>query len=161
MTDAKTHPTHAAAPAPPESTGPMGHESSEQRLGPVVRFGIALTLLSLAAFASMYWMFFREVDESRSKDAPLPPLAEERMVPPDPRLQSMSGVPLVGETMQDGLVPFSSSSFADFERKQNETLSSYGWVDRQAGIVHIPIDRAIELVLKKGLPSKPSKPENR
>lgn len=28
---------------------------------------------------------------------------------------------------------------------QLERLNSYGWVDQQAGVVHIPIDRAMEL----------------
>jgi hypothetical protein len=31
-------------------------------------------------------------------------------------------------------------------------LSSYGWVDRRAGIAHIPIDRAMELVEKGARP---------
>lgn len=30
-------------------------------------------------------------------------------------------------------------------------LSTYGWVDRNAGIVRIPIDRAIEILLQRGL----------
>lgn len=30
--------------------------------------------------------------------------------------------------------------------EQREALSNYGWVDRDAGIVEIPIDRAMELV---------------
>ena len=31
---------------------------------------------------------------------------------------------------------------------QLELLNSYGWVDQQAGIAHIPIDRAMELVVE-------------
>ncbi|HVZ23631.1 MAG TPA: hypothetical protein VG871_21305 [Vicinamibacterales bacterium] len=31
------------------------------------------------------------------------------------------------------------------------TLNSYGWVDRSRGVVHIPIERAMELVAKEGL----------
>ncbi len=30
-------------------------------------------------------------------------------------------------------------------RSRRERLGSYGWVDRQAGVVHLPIDRAMEL----------------
>ena len=37
---------------------------------------------------------------------------------------------------------------------EDAILSSYGWVDRQKGIVRIPIDRAIELVLQRGLPAR-------
>ena len=34
--------------------------------------------------------------------------------------------------------------------------SGYGWVDRERGTVHIPVDRAIDLLLHKGLPGWPS-----
>ena len=30
--------------------------------------------------------------------------------------------------------------------RKRDRLASYGWVDRNAGVVHIPIDRAMELV---------------
>lgn len=32
---------------------------------------------------------------------------------------------------------------------QRARLESYGWVDRQAGIAHIPIDRAMDLVVEE------------
>jgi hypothetical protein len=35
---------------------------------------------------------------------------------------------------------------------QNETLATYGWVDEKAGVVRIPIDRAMEIVAQNGLP---------
>jgi hypothetical protein len=39
-------------------------------------------------------------------------------------------------------------------RQQEEAhLGSFGWVDRGKGIARIPIDRAIELVAQRGLPS--------
>ena len=37
------------------------------------------------------------------------------------------------------------------EVKETQWLNSYGWVDRDAGIVRIPIDRAIELTAEQGL----------
>lgn len=40
-------------------------------------------------------------------------------------------------------------------REKNE-LNGYGWIDRSQGIVHIPVDRAIELILKQGLPVRSS-----
>jgi hypothetical protein len=38
---------------------------------------------------------------------------------------------------------------------QNQTLATYGWVDEKAGVVRIPIDRAMELVVQNGLPVLP------
>lgn len=37
---------------------------------------------------------------------------------------------------------------------QNEKLNSYGWEDRSNGIVHIPIGRAMDLILQRGLPTR-------
>ena len=31
-------------------------------------------------------------------------------------------------------------------------LYSYGWVDEKAGTVHIPIERAMDLIAQRGLP---------
>lgn len=33
---------------------------------------------------------------------------------------------------------------------------SYGWVDRDRAIVRIPVDRAVDILLRKGLPGWPS-----
>jgi hypothetical protein len=36
--------------------------------------------------------------------------------------------------------------------REEQTLYSYGWVDQRAGIVRIPIDRAMDLLVQRGLP---------
>lgn len=38
--------------------------------------------------------------------------------------------------------------------QENHKLNSYGWVNRSNDIVHIPIDRAINLLLQRGLPAR-------
>jgi hypothetical protein len=35
---------------------------------------------------------------------------------------------------------------------EEQKLNSYGWVDEKAGTVHIPIERAMELLAQRGLP---------
>jgi hypothetical protein len=65
--------------------------------------------------------------------APAKP-GEERL-PPEPRIQA--------------------NPAADMKRlrdQEDATLTTYGWVDRQAGIVRVPIDVAMTLVLEEGLP---------
>jgi hypothetical protein len=67
--------------------------------------------------------------------AALPPLTPQPEVPSIPRLQT--------------------DPIADYERlrsAQQARLHSYGWVDPERKIRHIPIDRAIDLLLEKGLP---------
>jgi hypothetical protein len=36
--------------------------------------------------------------------------------------------------------------------REEDQLSTYGWVDQKAGTLHIPIDRAIDLLAQRGLP---------
>jgi hypothetical protein len=40
----------------------------------------------------------------------------------------------------------------DFRRQEEEQLNSYGWIDQKVGVVHIPIERAMQLVAERGLP---------
>jgi hypothetical protein len=65
--------------------------------------------------------------------------ASLRRTPPEPRLEP------------DPLAPRAAA-----QAREDAILASYGWVDRKAGIARIPIDRAMELLVEKGLP--PSKP---
>jgi hypothetical protein len=39
--------------------------------------------------------------------------------------------------------------------REEKTLYSYGWVDEKAGIVRIPIERAMDLLVERGLPVRP------
>ncbi len=43
-------------------------------------------------------------------------------------------------------------------REERARVSSYGWIDKKAGIAHIPVDRAIDILAKKGLPRVAAKP---
>lgn len=43
----------------------------------------------------------------------------------------------------------------DFVLNQEKELHSYGWVDEKAGVAHIPIDVAMDLIAKRGLPVCP------
>ena len=44
------------------------------------------------------------------------------------------------------------ASLAEFHAAEEVELNSYGWIDRNAGTVRIPIDRAMQLILERGLP---------
>jgi hypothetical protein len=43
---------------------------------------------------------------------------------------------------------------AKFRTEEAAALDNYGWVDKDKGIVRIPIDRAMDLVLQRGLPAR-------
>jgi len=48
----------------------------------------------------------------------------------------------------------------DFRLQEEQALNSYGWVDEKAGVVHIPIERAMQLVAQRGLPTRPPNGQN-
>jgi hypothetical protein len=60
-----------------------------------------------------------------------------RRLPPEPRLQT--------EPRED---------LRNLRESEERTLTTYGWVDRNAGVVRIPIDRAMTLTVERGLPSR-------
>jgi hypothetical protein len=47
------------------------------------------------------------------------------------------------------------SEINDFRIREEETLNTYGWVDQPGGAVRIPIERAMQLVAQRGLPTRP------
>ena len=47
-----------------------------------------------------------------------------------------------------------------FREAEELELNSAGWVDQRAGIAHIPIERAIDLVAQRGLPVRPAPPQS-
>lgn len=49
----------------------------------------------------------------------------------------------------------SAENLAAHRQEAIARLNSYGWVDKEAGSAHIPIDRAIALVANSGLPVGP------
>jgi hypothetical protein len=44
------------------------------------------------------------------------------------------------------------SQLNDIRLKEEQTLSTYGYIDEKAGSVRIPIDRAMDLIAQRGLP---------
>jgi hypothetical protein len=96
-------------------------------------WGISLLVLSMAVTLILVWFTFagfRQIygsrDASRSR-VELP--AEE---PPAPRLE---------------IDP--TANFDEYARAQMKILSSYGWAAKEQGRAHIPIERAMELLLER------------
>jgi hypothetical protein len=47
------------------------------------------------------------------------------------------------------------SELDGFRSGEEQWLNSYGWVDKNAGVAHIPIDQAMQLIAQQGLPTTP------
>ena len=85
------------------------------------------------------WVMFRVIDNRvASVDPPRPPVARPAgELPPGPNL-------LTNEP----------ANLKNFRASEDTALTSYGWIDRNAGTVRIPIEKAKELLMEKGLPSR-------
>ncbi len=57
-----------------------------------------------------------------------------------------------------GLVAAPSQALDAYLQEQARRLGSYGWVDREAGIVHVPITQAMEMLVEQGLPARDGPP---
>jgi hypothetical protein len=121
-----------------------GYEHTDASVGVLVQFAIWLIVSAIivhVGLAGMYWFLIRQSAEpAATKQYPIA-VNEAPRLPPEPRLQR-SG----------------SSDLYDFRTKEEMELHSYGWVDKNAGVVHIPIDDAMRLMLQRGMPSREQDP---
>jgi hypothetical protein len=46
-----------------------------------------------------------------------------------------------------------------FIETEDARLTTYNWVDKNKGVVQIPIERAMDLIVQRGLPVRPGSPE--
>jgi hypothetical protein len=49
-----------------------------------------------------------------------------------------------------------SSEMREYTARMTRELNNYGWIDRKAGVVRLPIERAMELLVERGVPVRPS-----
>lgn len=121
----------------------VGHETTDAEIGPLVRFALFLTatvILSALVGIGLY----KYLDEREQADkAGRYPLAAGivRPLPPPPRLQTY---------------PF--DDIKELRKAENKVLDHYAWVDQNAGVVQIPIERAIDVLAEKGLPYRQAGP---
>ncbi len=114
-----------------------GHETRDISVRVVTWFAIGLVLSALVIFpvvVGLYRLFERQ---HPSPDSPSRIAFHPHMIAPPPRLQTNPTIDL-----------------AQYEAAQEAKLKSYGWVDKSAGIIHIPIERAMELIAQRGLPTR-------
>ncbi len=107
-------------------------------IGSIVKFAVLLAVVSAVSMV-VVWGLFRLLEaRTRSTEAgPTPVEAErprtaEQKLPPEPRLE---------------IDP--RANLARLRAEEDARLSSYGWVDKPAGVVRIPIGRAIDLMVER------------
>ena len=127
--------THHADGQPGTPGG--GYERRDLSPQTIALFGIVVAASVVLCILVAYWFFWYAANEAaRTGRHPSPPLTQE--APQGPRLQVDA-----------------PKDLRAFLAEEDALLRSYGWVNRQSGIVHIPIDRAMHLLVERGLPAAP------
>ena len=116
-----------------------GYEHTDAAVGPVAKFLFWLfiaAVLTHFGLAGVYKLLADQGVKSEASERRYPLAAtEEQRLPPVPRLQQ-----------------FPRNELYTFRRDEGEHLESYGWENKAAGTVHIPIEEAMKLTVERGLP---------
>jgi hypothetical protein len=116
----------------------VAHEASDINVSAVIWFLVTLVVVAVVVQLSIGGLF-RILDRIETKnDLDVSPLAiPAGQLPPQPRLQTTPWQDLKG-----------------FRAAEDQELGSYGWIDEKNGVAHIPIDKAKEMILQRGLPTR-------
>lgn len=119
-----------------------GHELRDMRVRQVIRW-LLLLAIAVTTVVTLVTVFAASrtggIGELRFAIG-VPPRATP---PPEPRLEAVNG-----ETLRV------------LRAQEDRALNNFTWIDQAAGVVGLPIDRAIELTLERGLPVRPQEGGN-
>jgi hypothetical protein len=118
--------------------GKEGYEHADANVRSLYQFGALLAILIIAVMWAMVYTY-NFFAKHESLGPPASPFENQRALPPQPRLQPQPATDL--------------KRYCEIEQQQ---LTTYGWVDQNNGLVRIPVDRAMDMVLEKGLPARPA-----
>ena len=117
---------------------------------PVILFLVGLTVGCLLVALLLKGMYsYLDAKENRHQPA-LNPLVQQTTA--DTRSVARGDITKFPQPRLETNEP---SEINDFRLHEEQTLHSYGWVDQSSGVVRIPIDRAMELLAQRGLPTRP------
>jgi hypothetical protein len=127
---------HNAAPVA------TGYETQDANPGGIFTFlmilAVVLVLTGLVCWG-MFHFFSAHVVSQPATDSPF---ADTRQLPMGPQLQVNP-----------------RADWLRFREEQEKALETYSWENRTAGTVRVPIDVAMDLLVKKGLPVQGATPE--
>ena len=115
------------------------HETSDINITGVLVFGAVLLGAALVIGFLVWLLFGYFARREAGRVTPQFPLAatQEQRLPAEPRLQTSPRQDLI-----------------DFHTQEDVVLNNYGWVDKNAGTVRIPIDEAMRITVRRGLPTR-------
>ena len=114
----------------------IGHETRDISVRVVTWTAIGLVVSAMVMYVTVGGLFhlFKNLHPSASAPSRI---TTPGTLPPQPRLQTNP----TGDLQQ-------------LREVEDAKLHSYGWIDKGAGVVRIPIDRAMDLLAQRGLPTR-------
>jgi hypothetical protein len=128
-------------PPSPDPASRHAHETTDVSPLYVGLFAAALVLMIALVLPFLHWVFWRFEAIAERSDPAQSPLAGDQ-TPPAPQLQADPETDLV-----------------KMRSEENQALSSYGWIDRSQRVIRVPIDRAIDILAKRGFPEPEGPPK--
>ena len=130
------------------------HEDSDVNVRALIWFMVIFIIFAAVTHVGLYllYRFYRNIERGAAANAPLSSVAmpQGADVPPTPRLQ-----PFPNRMPNNEVVPPTRNTpvidMADMRAGETQRLGTYGWVDKQHGVVHIPIEQAKKLALQSGV----------
>ena len=116
--------------------GGPGYETRDADIRALIQFAFGLAIVLLVTIVAMRFTF-AYLNRLTPLGQTASPFQNVRQVPTGPLLQA---------TPHKDLDSYCAG--------QVDAENSYSWVNKAGGIVQIPVDRAMDLVLQRGLPSR-------
>lgn len=117
------------------------HEVQDVRLRPLVIFALIMLATAVVIHLALWWALRVWTDDPLVVEPQIPPAAVTPPAAPGP-----------------GIEPFPWAERDVLLTEQADRLNSYGWIDRETGVVRIPLERAMELLVERGLPAREDGP---
>ena len=150
---------HAHSSHGDDGGGPLNHETTDISLEGVGKLTIGFIVILLAVSALMVGTYelldrrFTAADTSVEHAADQGGEAKKALTRPT----LMDHANAAGQVGRPAAGPMLLTNeplwLAGIKRTQKEALTTYGWVDKNAGTVRLPIERAKQLIVERGLPT--------
>jgi hypothetical protein len=136
---------------PVNSTGNGGYERRDIGAAPVLYFLLGLAVAGLLVYFVVDGIYSYLEKGSEAQQTPVSPLITK--APTDTRKLPTDYGDYLKQNFPSPQLEIDERGQLDKIRiDEEQTLSTYDWVDQKAGTVRIPIDRAMDLLAQRGLP---------
>ncbi len=114
----------------------VAYERKDVNARAILWIGVVMIVAAVVIHTAVWWLFDAFDRREAQKGRPPATLVQtQRPAVPEPRLQTDA--------------PADLNAVRDAQKNELET---YGWIDQQKGVVRIPVEQAMTILVQRGLP---------